>query len=161
MEDWELVDEYFCRVCELSESDLDASSKSLVEVYHSFGIIQNGGMHGYLCEVGDQTLVVTQHYETVGLSDCARSLTLAHGLWRKYWPDGDPDDSDPDDFRDRFSSALDALEDDFYDQEDEMIARLVEVVRNQTNHGEQGVKGNEQAPWFASLRMLDTAAPPL
>ncbi|MCB1080130.1 MAG: DUF4375 domain-containing protein, partial [Verrucomicrobiae bacterium] len=109
---------------------------SLVEVYHSYGVIQNGGMHGYLCEVGDKALTIAKHYEAVGLSGCSRTLTLAHDLWRKYWPDGDPDDSEPDDFRDRFSSELDALEDDFYGREEEMISRLVGLIRNQ-KQGEQ------------------------
>lgn len=142
MEDWEIVDSYFCRVCDLPEQDLSESSRALVEVYHSFGLIQNGGLHGYLCAIGDETLVTAKFYEIAGIASCARILRLAHDLWRQYWSDPRPDDSEPDGFRDRFDPELDRLEEGFYSSEDELMATLAVIVSKQTAQGEQGIAPN-------------------
>lgn len=135
MSEFDLVDEYFCRVCEVPSRDLDAASHALVEVWHSFGLIQNGGLHGYLCSVGDLALATEQHYRTVDLRRCGELLGLAHDLWRQYWPHPSPDESDPNDFRKRFYSELDAIEESFYGQEQQIIDKLAEVVRNKMETG--------------------------
>ena len=44
MEPWEVVDSYFCKICEIPEEELNPESHSLVQVWHSFGLIQNGGL---------------------------------------------------------------------------------------------------------------------
>ena len=131
----DLVDNYFCSVCEVPESDLDAASHALVEVWHSFGLIQNGGLHSYLCSVGDLAQTSERHYHTANLPRCGELLGLAHDLWRQYWPHPSPDESDPEAFLYRFGTELAAIEANFYGLEDEIINKLAEVVRNQTKTG--------------------------
>jgi hypothetical protein len=37
----DLIDRYFCKICDLPATDLDPASKTLVEVWHSFGVTMN------------------------------------------------------------------------------------------------------------------------
>lgn len=126
-EDFLLVDRYFCRVCDLQ--DLDPKSRALVEVWHSMGLIGNGGFHNYLCARGDEATAIAAHYQFVGLLDGYAAIMAAHRLWRIYWPDLPPDESDSGDFRDRFGAELDGIEASFYALEDEIVAKLAAVVR--------------------------------
>lgn len=135
MSEIDLVNNYFCRVCEVPSSDLDAASHALVEVWHSFGLIQNGGLHGYLCSMGDLALTTEKHYRAVDLQRCGELLGLAHDLWRQYWPYPSPDESDPNDFRERFDSELDAIEESFYGQEQQIIDKLADVIRREMKAG--------------------------
>jgi Domain of unknown function (DUF4375) len=135
MSDSDLVNEYFCSVCELPDGELDDASHALVEVWHSFGLIQNGGIHGYLCSVGDLAETTEQHYRTVNLQRCGDLIGLAHDLWRQYWPHPSPDESDANDFRNQFGTELDAIEENFYDQEQQIIDKLAEVVQNIMKNG--------------------------
>ena len=59
---WDIVNDYFCSVCDMPEEELDADSLSLVRVWHSFGLIQNGGFHCYLCAVGERASAVPDAY---------------------------------------------------------------------------------------------------
>ena len=135
MSTFDLVDDFFCAVCEMPEKELDGASRALVDVWHSFGVIESGGFHGYLCSVGPRALTTAKRYRTVGLNRCSDLITSAHDLWRKYWPDPDPADSDPDTFRARFGTEQDRIEEEFYGTEDEIAEKLAQVVRAQQNTG--------------------------
>ena len=133
MSEFDLIDNYFCRVCEMPDAELDPLSKALVEVWHSFGLIQNGGLHAYLCSIGDEALNISQQYETVGLLEASKRIRQAYGLWRGYWPTRDPDESDPDEFRSQCGDELERNESEFYGLEDEMLAALAKIVRNRSS----------------------------
>ncbi len=137
MENWEIVDDYFCQVCSLPEQGLSESTRALVEVYRSFGLIQNGGLHGYLCSIGDEVLAIAKFYEIVRIDSCANILRLVHDLWCQYWSGPIPDGSDPDDFRDRFGSELDRLEEGFLNREDELMDALAVIVREQSTKAKE------------------------
>jgi hypothetical protein len=126
-DDFKLVDDYFCRICDLP--DLDPSSRALVEVYHSFGLIQNGGFHNYLCALGDDVSVVAEQYRKLGLMDGFKAITAAHSLWRAYWPELPPDESDSQEFRERFGPQLNVIEESFYALDSTVIAKLATIVR--------------------------------
>jgi len=128
----EIVDEYFCKVCDIPASELDPASHALVEVWHSFGLIQGGGLHNYLCEVGNEVQTTLAHYRAVNLHKCHELLDEAYKLWREYWPHVSPDKSDPDAFLDRFGHKLDVIEWSFCDEEEEIVNRLYDVVQSQT-----------------------------
>lgn len=129
MTNFDIVDRYFVRICESPSESLDPDSAALVEVWHSFGVIQNGGLHGYLCELGEGARDIARHYEHLGLTDGAEAIHSALLLWLKYWPDLPPDDSDPDDFRRQFDLELNALEDRFYALAEAVPAALAVVAR--------------------------------
>jgi hypothetical protein len=50
-------------------------------------------------------------------------------LWRSYWPETDPEESDPDEFRSKFKSQLDSIEAEFYALEDVIVTNLARIVR--------------------------------
>jgi hypothetical protein len=129
MEPWDIVNDYFCSVCDMPEEELDADSLSLVQVWHSFGLIQNGGFHSYLCAVGERASAVADAYRQAGIGRGDELILSALALWRTYWPEPDPEHSDPDEFRNKFGSQLDDIECEFYDLEDDILGRLTGIVR--------------------------------
>jgi len=101
-------------------------------VWHSFGAIENCGFHGSLCEVGDEALEIARHYRSIGIESGALLIEQAAGLWRRYWPDGPADNSDPDDFRRRCNSELDEIEGDSYELENSIVEALLPIARRNT-----------------------------
>lgn len=135
MDPSEAVDDYFCRICDLPEAELDSDSLRLVQIWHSFGLILNGGLHSYLCSVGDEARNIAKQYLNAGLPVCSDALFAAHDLWRDYWPVGSPDESDPDEFRERFDPQLEGLEAAFYDHESAISERLLPIANNKHKIG--------------------------
>ena len=131
MKNAECVDQYFCRVGELPSAQLTPQAHALIEVWHSFGLIQNGGLHNYLCEIGSEAIKTAGHYRKLRLSRCAEMIESSYGLWAEYWPDSDPSDSDPDAFRRRFGHELDHIEREFYASEDEIVDQLAKFVSDE------------------------------
>jgi Domain of unknown function (DUF4375) len=129
MTDFDIVDDYFVKICDLPTESLDPDSAALVEVWHSFGVIQNDGLHGYLCEVGDLAHGIARRYEHLRLDVGSEVIDSALLLWRKYWPDGSPDDSDPDDFRSLYDDELGSLEERFYAIEDDVTTALARIAQ--------------------------------
>ncbi|MFK7852334.1 MAG: DUF4375 domain-containing protein [Akkermansiaceae bacterium] len=130
MDSFDIVDSYFCKVCELPEAELDSASLSIVEVWHSSGLIGNGGLHSYLCSVGDQAYSVADHYRFSGLHDAAKLIAKATDLWRQYWPTGPADDSEPDAFRSQFGEELDKIESEYFELKDGFADKLAEIIPN-------------------------------
>jgi len=133
MEPWEVVDSYFCKICEIPEEELNPESHSLVQVWHSFGLIQNGGFHSYLCTVGDEALKVAEHYRSIGSEAGAGLIEQLAQLWRQYRSPHSPDESDPDSFRELFDSELDDIEEKFYDLEESLIDALFPIAERGTH----------------------------
>lgn len=133
MDPVEAVDRYFCQVCEMPESELDSDSRRLVRVWHSFGLIVNGGLHSYLCSVGDEATGIATAYLEAGLPQCSEALMVAHGLWREYGAAGSPDASDPDEFRERFDAELDELESAICDQEALIAGQLLDATHTRSS----------------------------
>ena len=127
-EPFEIVDDYFCRVCDMPETELDSDSLALVQVWHSFGLIENGGIHSYLCEIGDEAAPVANAYRHAGIDRGADLILSALALWKTYWPDTDPEESDPDEFRSKFESELDSIEGEFYGLEGDIVTHLARIV---------------------------------
>lgn len=113
----------------MPDAEIDSPNKALIEVWHSFGLIQNEGFHSYLCSIGDEALSIAKHYEIAGLPGAAKLIIQAHGLWRRYWQGENPDQSDPDEFRSHYGDDLDGIESDFYGLEDQMQEALAKIVR--------------------------------
>jgi hypothetical protein len=128
IEPFEIVDDYFCSVCDMPEEELDSDSLALVQVWHSSGLIENGGLHSYLCAIGDEAATVANGYRHVGIVRGCDLILSALALWKTYWPDTDPEKSDPDEFRSRFESELDVIEEEFYGLEDEIVTQLARTV---------------------------------
>ena len=99
MSAFDKVDKYFCQICDLPGSKLDSASRSLVEVWHSFALVQNEGFHSYLCEIGEEAHELANHYHQTNNSKAGNLITAATDLWSQYWPSKDPTGSDPDEFR--------------------------------------------------------------
>jgi hypothetical protein len=126
-EPFEIVDDYFC-VCDMPETELDSDSLALVQIWHSFGLIQNGGLHSYLCEIGDEAAPVANAYRHAGVDRGCDLILSALALWKTYWSETDPEESDPDEFRSRFESELDSIEEEFYSLEDDIVTHLARIV---------------------------------
>ena len=133
METFDIVDNYFCKVCEIPEDELDPASRALVEVWHSGGLIGNGGLHDYLCAIGDKAYSIADHYRIAGLHDAASLIDLATDLWKQYWPKESPEDSDPDKFRDMFGPQLDKIEADYFKLKEEFPDKLVKIIPKSSN----------------------------
>jgi hypothetical protein len=146
MEPWRIIDAYFCSVCEKPAEQLNAESSALVQVWHSLGVIENGGFHGYLCEVGDEALKLARHYRYIGLETGAVLIEQAAGLWRRYWHEDSPDNSNPDNFRQLFGSELDEIESNFYGLEDSVITALVPIAQRNTQLCPSARAGTPQKP---------------
>jgi len=130
MEPFDIVNDYFCSVCNMPDAEMDSDSLALVHVWHSFGLIQNGGIHSYLCAIGDEAVPVANAYRHAGIGRGCDLILSAHALWRSYWPEIDPEESDPNEFRSKFESQLDAIEAEFYDLEGDIVTHLAGIVRH-------------------------------
>jgi hypothetical protein len=146
MEPWIIIDAYFCSVCDTPDEQLNPESVSLVRVWHSFGSIENGGLHGYLCEVGDEALELAKHYRSIGIETGALLIEQGAGLWRRYWHEDSPDNSNPDDFRRLFHSELNEIESNFYGLEDSVIAALLPIAQRNTKFSSPARAGSLEEP---------------
>lgn len=135
MSDFDLVDDYFCKVCDYPDAELTPETKALVDVWHSFGLIENGGIHGYISGVGSFAKDVAHRYRSIDLVRSAELIEEAYSFWKDYCPSMDVDDSDPDEFRDRYTNDLDRVETEFYELESQIQSRLASIVRTQTGRG--------------------------
>lgn len=130
----ELVDDYFCSVCDMPKAELNQDSLALVEVWHSFGLIQNGGVHSYLCDIGDDVKEVVDCYREVGLHKGGDLLFTAYEFWCEYWKQETQEGSDPDEFRRRVDEELSVIEEGFYGLEDDIVEALACVVQKCINN---------------------------
>jgi len=145
-EPFEIVDDYFCSICDMPETELDSDSLALVQVWHSFGLIRNGGLHSYLCEIGDEAAPVANAYRHAGVDRGCYLILSALALWKTYGPETDPEESDPDEFRSRFESELDSIEEEFYDLEDDIVTHLARIVSGLPKTQDQSGRGDGIAP---------------
>ena len=111
---------------------------ALVAVWHSFGIIQNGGFHSYLCSIGDEALNIARQYEIAGLLNTSKLIIQAHGLWLGYSSTQEPDENDPDKFRRQFENELNRIENEFYRLEVPILEALAKIVRNLSSEDASG-----------------------
>lgn len=132
MDPWELVDNYFRGVCDTPEAELDPDSLALVRVWRSFGLIQNGGIHSYLCAIGEEAAPIAHAYRHVGVEKACELMLAALDLWKSYRPELDPEEADPDEFRAKFESQLAGIEAEFYDLEDQIVTDLARMVERMT-----------------------------
>ena len=109
--------------------ELDSASRALVEVWHSDGLIENGGFHCFLCAIGDGAIWLAEQYRTVGLHRSADLLLSAHRLWREYWSHPSKNESDPEAFRRQFDAELDRIEEEFVELDEATIDALAQVVK--------------------------------
>lgn len=134
MSNSELVDDYFCSVCDMPKTELDQDSLALVEIWHSFGLIQNGGIHSYLCEIGDGVKEVVDRYREVDLHKGGDLLSASYQLWREYWTKKSQENADPDEFRRLGGEELSVIEEDFYGLENDVVEALACIVQKCINN---------------------------
>ena len=127
-EPFEIVDDYFCKVCDVPETELDSDSLAVVQAWHSFGLIQNGGLHSYLYEIREEAEPVANAYRHAGVDRGSELILSAMALWKSYWLETDPTESDSDDFRRRYESELDTIEQEFFDLENDIVTHLAQIV---------------------------------
>lgn len=129
MESWELVDNYFCKICNANESDLTVNDSRLIQVWHSFGRIQGSGLHVFLSEGNNDLLEAKNAYQALGLNKCFDAIESVSKLWEIYNKNQtNSHEVDSDEFRILYSDEIDALEEDFYNEEDNVVETLLSLI---------------------------------
>jgi hypothetical protein len=123
------VDDIFCALADKEENQMpiSASEQVVLDVWHSFGLIENGGFHNYLCFNEDDLHRIIISYKTAGLKECALYIEKAENDWKKYLSENRKVDADH--FREIYRSHLDEIEDGFYGFEKEMISSLSKYIK--------------------------------
>ena len=104
----------------------------LVDVWHSWGLIQNGGFHVYFDEINERELKrVVKSYRAVGADAHASLITAAFDYFKEAKKSFGRKIMSYDDLRkvrDLAKFKLDKIEGEFYGSRDELVQILVSYI---------------------------------
>ena len=117
------VDDLFSKLVDKEEANesLSIHEQIVLDTWHHFGLLQNGGLHNYFCELEDSFERISSSFKAVNLI-IYENLEKAHHLFSEYktlnkYPEADQ-------FRENHEELLDHYEDTIYEQEDKFLERL-------------------------------------
>lgn len=97
----------------------------VLDVWHSFGIIEGDGLHGWL-ESEPAAAEVVERYRRLGLEEVTEALGKAAELYAGWLGGGG--DKDGDAFRERFDEQLDGLENIVYENREKIPTLLSTLI---------------------------------
>ena len=129
--DFEFVDQLFIGLCDQPEAKLKPAETVLINVYHTYGLIQNGGMHNFFCETEMDLDLLAGDYQkldTPGVSNAFDEGVKLFKKWKKReWP---RKTSDANRFRKDCGDQLDEIERPFYDGDDQLVNSLAKFAND-------------------------------
>ena len=125
--DSELIETTFVKLCELDESSLTDDESVLINVYHSLGVIEGDGLHGFLCHTDINLDRLVRDYRTINVPVASESIERAVQLYRSWAATTKNEDEDS--FREAHEGELDLLEEQYYGAESQIISGIAQYVR--------------------------------
>jgi len=131
MEDssFEEIDDYFCKICNRPTWLLRKWQRGLVEAWHSRGLIENGGFHSYLCEIGPDAHKTIKAIRAIGLHSSAKLIESALNVWREFCDEQQEDFGDADDFRRKYDAELTEIETNYYELAESDATILASLIK--------------------------------
>lgn len=126
--DFILLDTLFVTLCDKPKESLSADEAILVNIWHTMGLIENGGLHDFLCATDINLDELLMDYRNINVPNASEPLEEAVLTFRQWLKKTNPSDPDPEEFRKQHGELLDRAEDRFYAAELEIIRALAQLV---------------------------------
>ncbi|MEM7145138.1 MAG: hypothetical protein AAF591_08360 [Verrucomicrobiota bacterium] len=122
------IEKSFCALVEKAKTTpLSRPEQTFVDVYHALGFIQCEGLHGFFGLIDDDFTRIGNSFKAAALLDCSRIVAQAHDLWKTHC--GESHSQEIDAFRTTYDIELTQIEEQFYDQESNIMTSLENFIK--------------------------------